>query len=419
MNRTESLTESTVAAPVKPAERIVDLDILRGIALFGILVVNLYIFSNPIAILAVSGDISTEWYNQTYLFFSRVFFEGKFITLFSFLFGLGFYIFTERLRAKDLPIRRVFFRRMFLLLLMGMVHAVFFWAGDILAPYAISGIIIMLFLYRKDKTIKVWIGVFAGGFLLIYTILILFIMWGMSIPEVAGDIKQGFAEVNEEFVDMLARGYEVYLTGTFSEMMSYRREELSFTWAGMFITPMGIPYIIAIFLFGFLIGRKGLLQNPKMLRSLFIPHRWKLLITGILLSVLYARSYLYQDPVIFDLWMLIQMYAIIIGAPLLMLGYTGFILKYLKDGKATTFLHRFAPVGRMALTNYILQTLICTTLFYGYGLGWIGHFEPIYILPLAVVIFLIQMRVSSWYFEKYKVGPLERLWRMGTYLSIK
>lgn len=416
MQITESKSEPKVADPVKPVKRIVDLDILRGIALFGILVVNLYIFSNPIAILAAGGEMWTEWYNQAFLFLSRIFFEGKFITLFSFLFGLGFYIFAERLKMKELPVRRVFFRRMFLLFLIGMVHAVFLWPGDILAPYAISGIIIMLFLYRKEKTVKVWMGVFAGGFLLFFTLLILFIMWSMSMPEVAEGIKQGFTEVNEEFADMLVRGYEVYLTGTFSEMMAYRWEEISFTWTGMFISPMGIPFIIAVFLFGFLIGRKGLLQNPKLLRSLFIPRRWKLFIAGILLSVLYATSYLYQDPVIFDLWMLIQMYSIIIGAPLLMLGYSGFILKWLEDDKATTFLHRFAPVGRMALTNYILQTVICTTLFYGYGFGWMGRFEPIYILPLALCIFLIQVFASEWYLKKYKMGPLEKLWRMGTYL---
>lgn len=417
MENTETQTEYLSAAPVKPVERIVDLDILRGIALFGILVVNLYIFSNPIAILAVDGGPWAQWYNQASIFFTRIFFEGKFITLFSFLFGLGFYIFTERLIMKELPVGRVFFRRMFLLFLFGMLHASFFWAGDILAPYAVAGIVIMLFMNRKDKTIKVWIGLIAGGFLLVFTLLILFIMWGMSMPDVAGGIKQGFAEANEEFLDMLARGYEVYLTGSFPEMMAYRREEIAFAWTGMFITPMGIPFIIVIFLLGFLIGRLGLLQNPGLLRSIFIPRRWKLLLPGLLLSALYAVSYLYQDPVIFDAWMLLQMFAIMLGAPLLMLGYCGFILKWLEEDKDSVFLHRFAPVGRMALTNYIMQTVICTTLFYGYGFGLFGRFEPIYILPLAVVIFLFQVFVSSWYFGKFKMGPLERLWRMGTYMS--
>lgn len=417
MNKTETQKDRSEAGPIKPVERIIDLDILRGIALFGILVVNLYLFSNPIAIVAADSNLWSEWYNQAFLFFSRIFFEGKFITLFSFLFGLGFYIFTERLKEKGLHERRVFFRRMLLLFLIGMLHVWLLWAGDILAPYALSGMIMMLFLYRTDKTIKVWIGIFVGGFLFLFSLLIAFIIWAMSMPDVAANVKVGFTEVSEEFQDLLVRGYDIYSTGTYSEMMTYRAEEISFVWSGMFFTPMGIPYIIAMFLFGFLIGRQGLLQKPKLLRSLLIPRRWKMLLPGLMLSLVYAISHLYSDPVLFDGWTLLQMFSIMVGAPLLMLGYCGFILNWLNENKATSFLNRFAPVGRMALTNYILQSVICTTIFYGFGLGLIGQFPPIYILPLAIVIFGLQVKASEWYFKKYKMGPLEKLWRMGTYLK--
>jgi len=417
MKKTESQTAPIEARPIKPVERIIDLDILRGIALFGILAVNLYLFSNPIAIVAAESNLWTEWYNQAFLFFSRVFFEGKFITLFSFLFGLGFYIFTERLKEKGLHERRVFFRRMLLLFFIGMLHAWLIWAGDILAPYALSGIIIMLFLYRTDKTIKVWIGIFVGGFLFLFSLLVGLTMWAMSMPEVAADVEIGFTEVSKEFQELLIRGYEVYSSGTYTEMIAYRSEEISFVWSGMFFTPMGIPYIIATFLFGFLIGRQGLLQKPKLLRSLLIPRRWKMLILGLLLSLVYATTYLYSDPVFFDGWTLLQMISIMLGAPLLMLGYCGFILHWLNKNRATSFLNRFAPVGRMALTNYILQSLICTSIFYGYGFGLIGRFPPVFILPLAAIIFLLQVYASEWYFKKYKMGPLEKLWRIGTYLK--
>lgn len=417
MKTTESQTVPIEAGPIKPVERIVDLDILRGVALFGILVVNLYLFSNPIAIVAADSNLWTEWYNQVYLFFSRVFFEGKFITLFSFLFGLGFYIFTERLKVKGLHERRVFFRRMLLLFVIGMLHAWLLWAGDILAPYALSGFIIMLFLYRTDKTIKVWIGIFAGGFLFLFTLLVGFTMWAMSMPDLAANVKVGFTETSEEFQELLVRGYEVYSSGTYTEMISYRAEEISFVWSGMFFTPMGIPYIIAIFLFGFLIGRQGLLQKPRLLRSLLIPRRWKMLLSGLLLSLVYATTYLYTDPVFFDGWTLLQMFSIMVGAPMLMLGYSGFILKWLDENRAASFLNRFAPVGRMALTNYILQSLICTSIFYGFGLGLTGRFPPLFILPLAITIFGLQVYASEWYMKNYKMGPLEKMWRMGTYLK--
>ena len=417
MEQPQTPSAEVKAGPLKPVERIVDLDILRGIALFGILVVNLFLFANPIAILAADSAMWGEWYNQAYLFFSRVFFEGKFITLFSFLFGLGFYIFTERLKEKGMPVRRVYFRRMVLLFIIGMMHAWLLWSGDILVPYAVGGIVIMLFLYRTDKTIKVWIGLFIGGFLTLFTLLIVFVMWGMSMPDVAPGIKEGFAESAEGFQDLLARGYEVLANGTYAEMIAFRGEELAFAWTGMFITPMGMPFIISIFLIGLLIGRKGLLQKPKLLRELLIPRRWKFFTAGFILSAIYATTYLYTDPVFFNYWYLVQMVSILFGAPLMMFGYCGFILKWLDDGKATTFLNRFAPVGRMALTNYIMQSVICATIFYGFGLGLIGQFPPIFILPLALLIFTIQVYLSKWYFSKYKMGPLERLWRLGTYLK--
>ncbi len=416
MQNSESVSEIPKAAPVKPIERIIDLDVLRGIALFGILVVNLFLFANPIAILATDTGMWTEWYNQSYLFFSRVFFEGKFITMFSFLFGLGFYIFTERLKEKQLPVRLIFFRRMVLLFLFGMLHAWLFWAGDILGFYALGGTILMLFfLYRTDKTLKIWIGIIGGGFIVLFSLLVLFVIWGLSMPDVAPGIKEGFMEAGEEFKELFMRGLEVYATGSFSEMMTYRGEEIAFAWFGMMISPMGIPFIISIFLLGFLIGRKGLLDEPRLLRILLIPRRWKLFVPGLVLSILYATSYIYADPVLWNGWTILQMVSIMLGAPLLMLGYSGFILKWLDENKATNFLHQFAPVGRMALTNYIMQTVICTTIFYGYGLGLIGQFPPVYILPLAIVIFAFQVYLSNWYFRKYKMGPLEKVWRMGTY----
>lgn len=260
-------------------------------------------------------------------------------------------------------------------------------------------------------------GIIAGGFLLLFTLFILLLGWAMTMPEIAADIKVGFTEAGEEFQDLLERGYAVFATGTYSDMIAYRAEELAFTWTGMFITPMGMPYIIVIFLLGFLIGRQGLLQKPKLLRSLLIPRRWKLLLPGLLLSLLYAITHLYSDPVFFDGWTLLQMFSIMLGAPLLMLGYCGFILKWLDENKATTLLNRFAPVGRMALTNYILQSVICTAIFYGFGLGLIGRFPPVYILPLAIAVFGLQVYASERYFKKYKMGPLEKMWRTGTYLK--
>lgn len=417
MNQTENASIEKKPKPVAPATRIIDLDILRGVALFGILIVNLYLFANPVAIVVASPGPWTEWYNQAALFFTRLFFEGKFITMFSFLFGLGFYIFTERLKQKGVPVKRVFFRRMILLLLIGLIHANFIWAGDILVPYALAGIVLLLFLNRKDKTLQVWMGLLGGGFLFLFSLMVLFIMWGLTIPDVSEGIKQGFTEANEGFKDLLVRGYEIYASGSFSEILEYRREELAFIYSGMFLTPMGYVYILVIFLLGFLIGRKGLLDRPALLRELLIPHRRLFLGTGFLLSLVYASTYHFADPVLFNLWSLLQVYVMIVGAPLMMLGYSGYLLHWLDQGRFLSVLNRFAPVGRMALTNYIMQSVICVLLFYSFGFGLIGQIAPIFLLPLGVLIYIFQIYLSGWYFERYKMGPLERLWRMGTYMK--
>ncbi len=408
---------ASTPAPVPKQERIVDLDILRGIALFGILVVNLKLFANPLFSFVVEIDSWQQWYHQAADFLIRFLFEGKFITLFSLLFGLGFYIFTERLKARGEKARRVFLRRMGILFVIGLLHAWAFWSGDILAPYAIGGLILMLFLNRKNKTIKIWMGLFIGGMLLFMVFIWLMILWGQSVPEAAVEIEQSFTEMEAEYQQLMEEGYEVYLHGSWSEMVEYRRQETGFAWLGMFMSPLGILYFTAIFLGGLLIGRKGLLTNPRLLRELLIPKRYLFTLSGLGLSAVYAVSFYFADPLMFNLWHIIQVVSIVFGAPLLCLGYSGFILNWLENSKRPGILHAFAPAGRMALTNYLMQTLICTTLFYGYGLGWYGQLPPLAIIPLAVVIFGIQIAYSKWYFRTYRMGPMEKLWRLGTYLK--
>jgi uncharacterized protein len=404
-------------APIPQSKRIVDLDVLRGIALFGILVVNLQLFAHPIFSLITETGQFHEWYNQAASFFVHIFFEGKFITLFSFLFGIGFYIFAQRLKMKDLSFYPVFLRRMALLFIIGFLHAWLLWAGDILVPYAIGGVLLMLFFKRRDKTIKVWIGVLVGGMTLFFTVLVFMIMFAMNVPDVAESLNEQFVQQGIEYEQMTRKGYDVHETGTFSEIMAYRGEERSFVWLGMLFSPAGLAYILAIFLFGLLIARKGILDNPQVFRDYFIRNRKRNVLIGLPISIFYAITYQYIDPIFFNYWYLLQIIAFFLGTPLLCFGYVGFILMMLQKAGESSWLSQFAPVGRMALTNYLMQSVICTTIFYGYGFGLFGKLAPWMILPVAIIIFALQVWFSRWYFERFKMGPLERLWRTGTYLK--
>lgn len=411
------------AAPVKPIARIADLDILRGIALFGILVVNLALFAHPMFQYAAESRIPTGPLQDSAAFFIRMFFEGKFITLFSFLFGLGFYIFTERLREKNLSAGIVFSRRMGVLLLIGLAHGYFFWAGDILVPYAVIGLLLLFFLNRTDKTVKIWIGVVLGLLVFLNAAIIALVAWGMSVPEAAVEIEATFAQQRQEFQAQLDRGYLVYLEGSFRDMIAYRQEELRFAWFGMLFTPAGYAWIFSVFMFGLLVARKGagLLNNPTQLREWFIPKRQRNLLAGLLFSALYAWAGLHADAVGMNLWVLLQMLSFLIGTPALTMAYVGYTLRLLEKYEAGEssigrHLHLAAPVGRMALTNYIAQSVICTTIFYGYGLGFYGSLSPLGTIPLAIAIFAVQIVYSNYYFKTRKMGPLEWAWRKATYL---
>lgn len=404
-------------APIPASKRIIDLDILRGIALFGILVVNLQLFAHPLFSLVTDAVQYQEWYNQAADTFIRIFFEGKFITLFSFLFGIGFYIFAQRLKLKEMSFYPVFLRRMGLLFIIGLLHAWLLWAGDILAPYAIGGVLLMLFFKRKDKTIKAWIGILVGGMILMFTVLALLVMFAMNVPEVAEEMTEEFAQQEQQYVEMAQRGYEVHESGSFSEIMAYRSEERSFVWMGMLFSQAGIAYILAIFLFGLFIGRKGILDNPQVFRDYFTNNWKRNMLVGLTFSILYGVIYYSVDPIFFNSWYLLYIILFYIGTPLLCFGYVGFIIVMLQKAGESSWLSQFAPVGRMALTNYLMQSVICTTIFNGYGFGLYGKLTPLMVLPIAIVIFALQVWFSRWYFTRFRLGPMERLWRMGTYLK--
>lgn len=404
-------------APIPQSKRIVDLDILRGIALFGILVVNLQLFAHPFFNIVSDAGLYQEWYNQAAASFVHVFFEGKFITLFSFLFGIGFYIFAQRLKLKEMSFFPVFLRRMGLLLIIGLLHAWLLWAGDILVFYAIGGVLLMLFFKRKDKTIKAWMGILVGGMILMFTVLALLVMFAMNIPDVAEEMNVQFIQQGIEYEQLAQRGYEVHETGSFTEIMAYRSKERGFVWLGQLFSQAGMAYILAIFLFGLYIGRKGILDNPQAFRDYFIGNWKRNVLIGLLFSIFYAITYNYMDPIFFDYWYLLHTVSFYIGTPLLCFGYVGFILKMLQKAGESSWLSQFAPVGRMALTNYLMQSVICTTIFYGYGFGLFGKLTPMIVVPVAIVIFAFQVWFSRWYFTRFKMGPMERLWRMGTYLK--
>ncbi len=249
-----------VMGPVLPQERIALLDILRGFAIFGILFVNMELFSSPAYPTEGSGVVETA--DQLAEWLIRFFGEGKFYTLFSFLFGLGFSIQMARAVSRGARFGSVYGRRLFVLLLIGLAHALLVWAGDILVLYAVLGVLLLAFRASSPRTLIVWTLVCLALPILFYAGLLGFVEYGRSVPPAAEQIERWFAGTTAQYEALAEQSFQVYSAGTFAEVTAQRIQDLGF----YYLDPLNgwlvwAPHIFAMFLMGLYVGRRGFLQH--------------------------------------------------------------------------------------------------------------------------------------------------------------
>ncbi len=410
-------TSSIPMLPVQQAERIPIVDILRGFALFGILFVNMAIFSRPIQAILFPVDPAAPWFDQTAEWLIRFLGEGKFYALFSMLFGLGLTLLMERVEGRGGRFAPLYLRRLFVLLLIGVVHAFFIWMGDILILYALLGFLLILFRKAKPRTLLIWIVSLIALPLLFSAGATALVALGRSFPEGAAQIEQAFAEVIAGYNADLARAYRVYATGSFAEITAQRvYDYFSMGFTAYFV--MGFN-VLAMFLLGIYFGKRELFRSLEANLSLFR----KLLVWGLLIGLsgnaLYATLILSMSRIEPTWPLFLATTAQTIGAPFLMLAYvSAFCLLALRPawGKRIGVL---APVGQMALTNYLIQSVVCTLIFYGYGLGLFGKMGAAAGIGLTVLIYLLQIPLSHWWMKRFYSGPAEWLWRSLTYLKLQ
>jgi uncharacterized protein len=402
---------TSAAGPVPAAERIHTLDVLRGFALLGILLVNMAYFSHPVQYLmlprAAPGalDRAAEW-------LVRFLAEGKFFTLFSFLFGLGFTIQMARAEAKGERFIPRYLRRTGVLLIIGLLHGLLIWVGDILFYYAILGTLLLFFRRMKYKWVWTWVVILLLLPPLFTTLG--FVAWQSASSSAEGRqlLDEQMAAQAAYFEGMAARAYEVYANGSYWEVTQQRVGDLIFMWlVSLFIAPS----IFAMFLVGSIFGRKGYLHNAaqhtKLFRSLLV---WGGII-GVIGNGLYATLILDSLRGQPDWQAVIAGFGQAAGAPALMLAYLSAITLGMLNPAWQPRLLVLAPLGRMALTNYLLQSIICTLIFYGYGLGFFGRVGAAAGLLLSLLIYLLQIPWSHWWMARFHFGPVEWLWRTLTY----
>lgn len=362
---------------VRPLEnRIVALDVLRGFALFGVLMVNMLDFSGSalrMGTLGMRGTFVDQLVDALIAMFAIV----KFYLLFSFLFGVGFAVQMRRMEASGRPFVGFYLRRLGVLFIIGIIHAVLIWDGDILMLYAIAGLLLLLV---RNVSTRILLGcAFAIG--------------------LGGLVIFSFADMTQMSNMMNRQDIGIFLTGTYGDLVNYRASQ-------GYMLDIQIPMVLVMFLLGLVIGRGGILDHPDQYKP-FLRRWWKwMLPVGIMGNVMLIIGFADMQS-----WMV--SIGVHIGAPALSFVYGAWVLLYAEK------LASLAPVGQMALTNYLSHSVICTTIFYGYGFGLYDKLAPTVTALLVFVIYGAQIIISRWWMNRFRFGVMEWVWRSATYGQIQ
>lgn len=396
-------TSSGTLAPVGEGERYALIDVVRGFALFGVFLANMVWITQDIPMTEEQlRSLPTPLLDRIARGLVLLFVDGKFVTLFSFLFGLGFSIQLDRAERRGADLGKTYFRRLFVLLGFGVVHAYFLWHGDILQAYALMGFALYACRHWERRRL-----VAVGATLAIAPPALAFMIagaMGIALDDPSGDAVK------------LAR-LDAFTNGPYSAFwLENFWMNLEFWTMGYFIA--FLPAWFGRFLLGLAAGREGLLQDPARHEQLLRRLRswgWTLGLLGNGSAV--ALVALIKAKVVSESsWLAILAQPIIsLGIVALSAGYLGTIALAWQTPVGRARLQWLAPVGRMALTNYLTQTVMHLLLFYGVGLALMGRIGAALCLPIAMGLFAAQAVVSKWWLTHFQFGPMEWLWRALTY----
>ncbi len=392
--------------------RIQSLDVLRGLAIFGILMVNMPLMNTPMVTIVSGIKLWTDLPDQIANGFIKFLFEGKFYVLFSLLFGYGFWLFLNKSVSDGVSVIPLYRRRIFFLLLFGVAHVLLLWPGDILVFYALFGFLLILFRNTSDRKLVKWAIALISVPIVITGILVFFVYLAGMIPEAQAGMEASFAEQQAQMKEVINKALLVYASGSFSEIVQMRLTEYAMLLPAVLFF---YPNVLAMFLLGQYAARKGYLRNPEQHLPFFRKSLRIGLIIGVPLSLLYAVIYLFADLTQPSFYMWLSTSAIGIGGPALTLAYVSAIVLMIQKGHLKRFSEKLAPVGRMALTNYLMHSVIAAILFLSHGFGLYGRVSVWQGILITIAIFAVQIPLSNGWLKRYKFGPLEWLWRSLTY----
>lgn len=397
----DDLMPSNPFVPVRTSERIQVLDGLRGLALMGIITANLWAFSGY-AFLAPEQARQLPTYELDRLVYSglHVLIDSKFSTIFSMLFGVGFAIQIGRAKEKGVAFGDYFVKRMGILLVIASLHAYVLWYGDIIRYYAVAGLTMLLVSRWSDRTLLRTGGLLVG----VLTPVVFILNQVFAAPPAGG-------HPGEQILAAFGQG-------SYGEVlrMNWGIDDVRNFWQG---SPVTIVSTTGKVMLGYWMGRIGLFTHPERYQPLLKRWYWWGLILGVPSSIVFwaVRSGLLAlTPSL--IWV---PFVIASGMVLHSLFYISAFVRAFRNVHWQPLLRLFVPVGRMALTNYLIQTLVGVFLFYGYTPGphWIGRVGPANLLLLGLVIYALQLVFSRWWLQTHEQGPVEWLWRNLSYIHYK
>jgi uncharacterized protein len=381
--------------PTAGKDRIVSIDSMRGFAILGIFLVNMLSFHSPILYL----DPFKWWEGSANLAVYRLidlFVQASFYPLFAMLFGYGLVLFQERTLEKGLSFPKLAFRRLGFLAIMGLLHALFIWHGDILFNYAMLGFLFLLFIRMRGTGLLL-----TGTLLYILPNLLFSGLLLLSVLIAPAD------QMNTYDMKEAKASLEIYQNGTFIEIMNQRVTD----WYGVNNLVGLIFSIVTIFPFFFIgawAGKVKLFENVAK-------HRKTMMWVAV---VFFGLGLLIKSvPYVIERNLFIEYVQDIFGGPLFAIAYALCIALLFERKRVQKWLLPLAAVGKLSLSNYLLQSIIFTLIFYQYGLGLYGNVSVVAGTMIAIAFFICQILVSRIWVKNYYYGPFEWVWRSVTYGS--
>ncbi len=393
----------TDLAPTARAERHDVLDALRGFALFGIFLANIRFLSGweylgPEQRAELAGNIY-----GLIDFLHLAVIDGKFYTLFAFLFGLGFALQLQRLEGRGVAATRIYLRRTTILLGFGLIHLFVFWVGDILTPYALLGFVLLAVRHWADRTLLI-----VAGLALLSPIIGYALFWALGLDKSLGLYDLAYAMMppgaEDPIGDLRLTDWSDRLQSSFA-LGVLRFGHLFDTWRW--------PKLFAIMLLGLWAGRRlvrgELLEDTRLLVVVLLVGGLCGAIAGPILAALDGIGFDRPHSLSGLLAVIAYTFAVI---PLGLAYAAGFVLLW---RRASGGLQVLAAPGRMALTNYLSQTLVGLAVFYGIGLDQAGQWSIQALLAFACAVYGLQVVLSLLWLRSFQYGPMEWLWRALTY----